>query len=31
MKIYLLRHEKRYDNPNFDTDLTQEGFNNAEN
>lgn len=30
MKIYLLRHEKRYDNPNFDTDLTQEGFNNAE-
>ena len=30
MKIYLLRHEKRYDNPNFDTDLTQDGFNNAE-
>ena len=30
MKIYLLRHEKRYDNHNFDTDLTQDGFNNAE-
>jgi broad specificity phosphatase PhoE len=30
MKIYLLRHEQRYDNRGFDTDLTKEGFKNAE-
>ena len=31
MKIYLLRHEKRFDNRNFDTDLTNEGMISAEN
>lgn len=31
MKIYLLRHEKRFDNRNFDTDLTNEGMNSAKN
>ena len=30
MKIFLLRHEKRYDSSDFDTDLTEEGFKNAE-
>ena len=29
MKIYALRHEKRNKSPTFDTDLTQDGFNNA--
>lgn len=31
MKIYLLRHEKRFDNRNFNTDLTSEGMKNADN
>ena len=31
MKIYLLRHEKRFDNRNFNTDLTSDGMKNADN
>lgn len=30
MKIYILRHEKRHNNPNFDTSLTNEGIKNAD-
>ncbi len=29
MKIYILRHEKRYSKPNFDTSLTDEGIKNT--
>ena len=31
MKIYLLRHEKRFNNRNFNTDLTNEGMKDANN
>ena len=30
MQIYILRHEKRYDNRNYDTNLTEEGLLSAE-
>ena len=26
MKIYILRHEKRYDSHDYDTSLTEEGL-----
>jgi len=29
MKIYILRHEKRYDSHDYDTSLTEEGLSNA--
>lgn len=29
MKIFILRHEKRYDNRNYDTSLTDKGFEDA--
>lgn len=29
MKIYILRHERRHSNPNFDTSLTEYGLENA--
>ena len=29
MKIYLLRHEKRYDSRHFDTSLTEAGLEDA--
>lgn len=31
MKIYILRHEKRYDSTDFDIELNEEGKNDAEN
>lgn len=31
MKIYILRHERRHGKPNFDTDLTEIGHENANN
>lgn len=30
MKVYLLRHEKRYDIRHYETDLTEEGFRDAD-